>query len=222
MDVLVTGGDTELGRTIAAGFIDAGHAVVIAGAHRDDLELVAKELDVESIVFDNTDTDSVKQARAQLPHHLDAVVNVPVLPNLGDPRSYSLSELAGAWQATFEAVLLSAVLTVQIAGDHLRSGGSIINVHPDAPRDGSAGAAIKAALADWTAGQAGAFGTRGITVNAVAAGNSAEAGYEGLSRTSPSVGEEIARMAVFIATPAARHITGQTLHVSRGVPAGLG
>ena len=35
MEVLVTGGDTDLGRTIAEGFRDAGHRVVIAGARRE-------------------------------------------------------------------------------------------------------------------------------------------------------------------------------------------
>ena len=37
MEVLVTGGDTELGRTVAEGFRDSGHRVVISGARRDDL-----------------------------------------------------------------------------------------------------------------------------------------------------------------------------------------
>ena len=46
MDVLLTGGDTELGRAIAEGFRDDGHRVVIAGSRRDDLEVAAKELDV--------------------------------------------------------------------------------------------------------------------------------------------------------------------------------
>ena len=50
MEVLVTGGDTDLGRTIAEGFRDAGHSVVITGARRDDLEVAAKELDVDAIV----------------------------------------------------------------------------------------------------------------------------------------------------------------------------
>ena len=50
MDVLVTGADTELGRTIAENFRDAGHKVVISGARRDDLEVSAKELDVDAIV----------------------------------------------------------------------------------------------------------------------------------------------------------------------------
>ena len=47
MDVLLTGGDTELGRIIAEGFRDAGHKVVIAGSRRDDLEVAAKEIDVD-------------------------------------------------------------------------------------------------------------------------------------------------------------------------------
>ena len=44
MDVLVTGGDTDLGRTIAESFRDAGHQVVIAGARRDDLEVARRHL----------------------------------------------------------------------------------------------------------------------------------------------------------------------------------
>ena len=111
---------------------------------------------------------------------------------------------------------------MQILGDHLRSGGSIVTVIPEHPREGSAEAAIKAAVSDWTAGQATHFGTRGITVNAVASGRSAEPGYDGLSRTPAPVAAEIARLALFLTTPAARHITGQTLHVSQGALANFG
>ncbi|HKP40887.1 SDR family oxidoreductase [Mycobacterium sp.] len=223
MDVLVTGGDTDLGRTIAEGFRDAGHQVVIAGARRDDLEVAAKELDVDAIVFDNTDPASLEQARSQFPHHLDTIVNVPTPRwDAGDPRTYSLSDLAAAWRNALDATAVSAVLTVQILGDHLRSGGSIVTVIPEHPRDGSAEAAVKAAVAEWTAGQATYFGTRGITVNAVAAGRSAEPGYDGLSTTPPPVAAEITRLALFLATPAARHITGQTLHVSQGALANFG
>ena len=223
MDVLVTGGDTDLGRTIAEGFRDAGHQVVIAGARRDDLEVAAKELDVDAIVFDNTDPVSLEQARSQFPHHLDTIVNVPTPRwDAGDPRTYSLSDLAAAWRNALDATAVSAVLTVQILGDHLRSGGSIVTVIPEHPRDGSAEAAVKAAVAEWTAGQATYFGTRGITVNAVAAGRSAEPGYDGLSTTPPPVAAEITRLALFLATPAARHITGQTLHVSQGALANFG
>jgi len=223
MDMLLTGGDTELGRTIAEGFRDGGHTVVIAGARRDDLDVAAKELDVDSIVFDNTDPASLEEARSLFPHHLDAIVNVPA-PRwaAGDPRAFALGDHAVAWRNALEATLLSAVLTVQILGDHLRSGGAIVNVVPESPREGSSDAAIKAAVSNWTAGQAAHFGIRGITVNAVAAGRSVEPGYDGIAGTSPSVAAELTRLALFLTTPSARHITGQTLHVSHGSLANFG
>ena len=155
MEVLVTGGDTDLGRTVAEGFRDAGHRVVITGARRDDLEVAAKELDVDAIVCDNTDPASLEEARALFPHHLDTIVNVPAPTwDAGDPRTYTLADHAAAWRNALDATVLSAVLTVQVVGDHLRSGGSIISVVPENPREGSADAAIKAALSNWTEGQA--------------------------------------------------------------------
>ena len=217
MDVLVTGGDTDLGRAIAEGFRDAGHKVVIAGTRRDDLEVTAKELDADAIVFDSTDPTSLEAARGQFPHHLDTIINVPAPRwQARDPRTYSLSDQAAAWRNALDATVLAAVLTVQTVGDHLRSGGSIVNVVPENPRKGSVEAAIKAAVSDWTAGQAAHFGARGITINVVASGRCAEPGYEGLSRTPPPVAAEITRLALFLTTPSARHITGQTLHVSQG------
>ncbi|OFJ51620.1 SDR family oxidoreductase [Mycolicibacterium grossiae] len=222
-EVLVTGGDTELGRTIAEGFRDAGHRVVIAGARRDELEVAAKELDADSLVLDNTDPAAVEAVRSQLPHHLDTIVNVPAPTwSGGDPRTFTLADQATAWRSALDATLLSAVLTVAVLGDQLRSGGSIVNVVPDNPVEGGPEAAIKAAISNWTAGQATHFGIRGITVNAVATGKGAEPGYDGVGSTSPSVAAEITRLALFLTTPAARHITGETLHVSHGALANFG
>jgi NAD(P)-dependent dehydrogenase (short-subunit alcohol dehydrogenase family) len=217
VEVLVTGGDTELGRVVAEGFHDEGHTITLLGARRDDLEVAAKELEADAIVCDNTDPTALAAVRHLFPHHLDTIVNVPAPRwTAGDPRAYSLSDLASAWRNSLNDTMLSAVLTLETVGDHLRSGGSIISVVPENPRPGSAEAAIKAALGSWVAGQATIFGTRGITVNAVAVGRSAQPGYEGLSTTPPSVAAEIARMSQFLTTGAARHITGQTLHVSHG------
>ena len=226
-EVLVTGGDTELGRTVADAFRDDGHKVTLVGARRHDLEIAAKELDMDAIVCDTTDPASLDQVAGLLPHHLDAIVNVPAPGrDAGDPRTYSMSETAQAWRNALDATVLSAVLTVQAAGDHLRSGGSIVSVVAQNPSAGSSldhiGAAVKATLSNWIAGQAGVFGTRGITVNAVAGGRGVQPGYDGLSRTTASGAAEIARLALFLTTPAARHITGQTLHVSHGALAHFG
>ncbi|CAJ1582651.1 SDR family oxidoreductase [[Mycobacterium] wendilense] len=223
MEVLVTGGDTELGRAVAEEFRDAGHNVVISGARRDELEIAAKELEVNSIVCDPTDPASLAEARTSFPHHLDTIVNIPAPRHTtGDPRTFTAGEHAAAWHHALDATVLAPVLTLQTIGDHLRSGGAIVNVVPESPREGSAASAVKAALADWTAGQAVQWGTRGITVNVVATGRGAEPGYEGLSTVSPSVAGEIARLALFLTSSSARHVTGQTLHVSSGVPAHFG
>jgi NAD(P)-dependent dehydrogenase (short-subunit alcohol dehydrogenase family) len=217
MEVLVTGGDTDLGRAIAEGFRDAGHKVVISGARRDDLEVAAKELDVDAIVCDPTDPASLAEARSLFPHHLDTIVNVPAPRwETGDARTFTMVEHAAAWRNALDAAVLAPVLTLQTVGDHLRSGGAIISVVPESPRDGSVGAAVKAALADWTVGQAAHYGTRGITINVVATGLGVEPSYDGLSATPPSVAAEIGKLALFLTSPSARHITGQTLHVSSG------
>lgn len=217
VEVLVTGGDTDLGRVVAEGFRDDGHTVTLVGARRDELEVAAKELEADAIVCDNSDPESLAEVRDLFPHHLDTIVNVPApRRDAGDPRTYTLADLAGAWRSTLDATVLSAVLTVQAVGDHLRAGGSIVNVVPENPRPGSMDAAMKAALASWVAGQATVFGARGITVNAVAAGRSAQPGYDGLTSVPPPVSAEVARMSVFLTTPTARHITGQVLHVSHG------
>ncbi|MEZ0340910.1 SDR family oxidoreductase [Mycobacterium sp. pV006] len=223
MDVLITGSDTDLGRTIAQSFAEAGHHLVLAGRRADELEVAAKELDVDGVVVDPADPASLAAAVSELPSHLDIVVNVPSpVWTPGDARVYALADHAAEWRGLFDAGLVGAVLTTHLVGDQLRSGGSIVTVIPEPPAPGSAAAAVKAAIAEWTAGQADHFGVRGITINAVAAGRGVEPGYDGLSSTPPSVSAEIARLALFLSTPAARHITGQTLHVTHGALVNFG
>src|ERR1700751_3015849 len=135
VEVLVTGGDTELGRTVAEGFRDDGHKVTLGGAQRRDLEVAAKELDVDAIVCDTTDPASLAEVRGLFPHHLDTIVNVPAPGwDAGDPRTYSISDTATAWRNALDATVLSAVLTVQAVGDHFRSGGSTISVVAENPQ----------------------------------------------------------------------------------------
>ena len=231
MDVLVTGADSDLGRTVAETFRAAGHQVVVSGVRRDELELVAKELEVDAIVCDPADAASLAQARPQFPQNLDTIVTVPGPTSAdGDPRAFTTADTAEAWRSAFDRTVVSAVLTVQTVADNLRSGGSIVTVVADGPgatgarsaADSAPVAAAKAALSNWTAGQADHLGTRGITINTVACGRTAQPGYPGLADTQPSVATEIARLALFLATPAARHITGQTLHVGRGTAASYG
>ena len=218
MDVLITGADTDLGRSVAEGFSAAGHRLVLTGMDADALDSVARGAGADAVVVDPNDPASLADAQLRIPHDLDAVVVVPPPAwTGGDPRAFTLADTAAAWRSAFDRTVVSAVLTVQAIGDHLCSGGSIVVVVPvGSGSESGAEAAAKAALTTWTSSQADHFGARGITINAVACGRPAQPGYQGLTGEPPSAATEIARMAVFLATPAARHITGQTLHIGRG------
>ena len=143
MDVLVTGADSALGRTVAETFRAAGHQVVVSGVARDELELVAKELQVDAVVCDPADPASLADARSQFPSHLDTIVTVPGPGWVGpDPRAFSTADTATAWRSAFDRTVLSAVLTVQAVADNLRSGGSIVTVVADSPADSAPESAV--------------------------------------------------------------------------------
>lgn len=142
-----------------------------------------------------------------------------------------LVDLLSAWRANLDANLLSAVLTTTAVSGKLRTGGSVINV-------GSIGAeyattsygAAKAALAAWTAGLSSEVGPRGLTANLISPGYIAETGFFHGRLTEQRRAaliaathdgraghpDDIAETAFFLASPGARHITGQTLHVNGG------
>lgn len=218
MDVLITGADTDLGRSVAERFSTAGHRLVLTGTGADALDSAARGFGADAVVLDPADPAGLADAQLRIPHDLDAVVIVPPAAwEGGDPRAFTLADTASAWRSALDRTVVSTVLTVQAVGDHLCSGGSIVAVVPvGSGTDNGPEAAAKAALTTWTSSQADHFGARGITINTVACGRAAQPGYPGLAVEAPSAAAEIARMAVFLATPAARHITGQTLHVGRG------
>lgn len=218
MDVLITGADTDLGRVVAQGFGTDGHRLHLTGVDADALGEVARDLRAEALVCDPADPASLAQAQSGIPHDLDAVVIVPPPARLGgDPRGFTLTDTAAVWRSAFDRTMVSTVLIVQAIAEHLSSGGSIVSVVPvGSGAESGPESAAKSALSTWTASQADHFGARGITINTVACGRPAQPGYEGLSGEPPSAATEIARMARFLVTPAARHISGQTLHVGRG------
>lgn len=220
MDVLITGADTDLGRAVAEAFSRAGHRLLLTGADSGALEAAAHDLQADAIVCDPTDPAGLAQAQARIPHDLDAVVVVPPPEWIGgDPRAFTLTDTAVVWRSAFDRTVVSTVLVVQTVSEQLRSGGSIVSIAPvGSPAGFGPEAAAKAALSTWTASQADHFGARGVTINTVACGRTAQPAYAGLTGNPPSTAGEIARMALFLAAPAARHITGQTLHVGRGAP----
>jgi 3-oxoacyl-[acyl-carrier protein] reductase len=127
--------------------------------------------------------------------------------------------------------LVSAVLTTYAVADRLAAGGSVISIGTiGAERGGGSYGAAKAALAAWNADLSSEIGPRGVTANVISAGYIAGTNFFRGRLTSqrretlvaathdkrPGKPDDIAETAHFLASPGARHITGQNIHVNGG------
>jgi 3-oxoacyl-[acyl-carrier protein] reductase len=233
--VVVTGGATGIGRAVAAAFIKAGNEVVITGRRSAPLAAAATELGsgARAVTFDACEPAQVERALADLPQQVDVLVNnAGGNTDIGVPEPASLAEVAAAWQANINANLLSAVLVTSALRDRLSAGGAVISLSSIAAHRGGAGsyAAAKAAVEAWNLTLAQDVGADGITANVVAPGytEGTEFFRGGMTdqRRSALIGqtangragtaEDIAATVLFLASPGASHITGQTIHVNGG------
>lgn len=231
--VLVTGGGGGLGKAVAERFRADGDAVVVTGRNADRLAKTAAELDVTAVRCDATDPAQVAQLAEQLGGHVDVLVNMAGgntdFERSGEPAD--LGEVMAAWHANLNANLLSAVLTTTAVLDRFRPGGSVVNVGSIGAEHASTSyGAAKAAVAAWTAGLAETVGSRGLTANVISPGyiegteffhgrltDERRAALVGATHTGRAGRvEDVAETAFFLASPGARHITGQILHVNGG------
>lgn len=144
-----------------------------------------------------------------------------------------LGRLVAGWQANLAANLLSAVLTTTALAERLVSGGSVVLIGSIAADRGSGGGsygAAKAALTAWNVDLSAELGARGITSNVVSPGFVADTAFFGDRMTDERRAslraatrnkregrpEDIADTVFFLASPGARHITGQVLNVNGG------
>jgi 3-oxoacyl-[acyl-carrier protein] reductase len=238
-NVLITGASGGIGRAIAARFVADGDIVVITGRNADRLQRAAAELGAHGVVCDAADPAQVAGLGEQIGATLDVLVN-----NAGGNTNFErngeaegadvrseLERLAADWQANLDANLISAVLTTHAVADRLAPGGSVISIGTiGAERNGGSYGAAKAALAAWNADLSSEIGPRGVTANVISAGYIAGTNFfrdrltpqrrETLIAAThdkrPGEPDDIAETAYFLASPGARHITGQTIHVNGG------
>lgn len=229
--VLVTGGTSGIGRAIAELFAADGDEVVLTGRRPDAVERTAAELSARGVVCDATDPGQVAELADLLPevHVLvNAAGGLPAPAGADLPRLHAVS---ADWQANLAQNLLSAVLTTTAVRPALAPGGAVISIGSlGAERRGGAYGASKAALSAWNAALSAELGPLGITSNVIAAGYvegteffrgalTPERRATLIAETHtnrPGTPADIARTAHFLASPGARHITGQTLHVNGG------
>ncbi len=237
---LVTGAGSGLGRSIARRFAAAGARVAVhyrasgEGASGVVREIRALGGDARAIAGDLThegEASRVVEETAESFGRLDVLVN-----NAGAYPLVSLLEMSAAqWDEVLAANLTSALLCLQAAARRMQvsGGGAIVNVtsiQAFRPALGLAHySAAKAGLEMLTRSAAVELGAVGIRVNAVAPGVIWREGIEsawpeGVARYRAAaplrrIGqpEEVADACLFLASPAARFITGVSLAVDGGV-----
>lgn len=238
--VLVAGGSRGIGHAIARQFAQAGASVSLCArgaaaltAARDALGPAA-----HAQVCDLADAEQITawvQAAAAHLGGIDILVNNASGLGMGDDEA--------GWAACLNVDIMAMVRSSQAALPHLRAahragrGPSIINLSSISAYRPSvrapAYAAAKAAMNSYTTSQAALLARDGIRVNAIAPGSVEFPGglwaqrreqepelYQRTLRSIPfgRLGrpEEIADVALFLASPAARWMTGQVLSVDGG------
>jgi len=230
--VVVTGGGTGIGKAIAEAFVAEGAKVVITGRREQTLRAAAEAIGARYVVCDGTDVDAVSSLGERLGDPVNVLVN-----NAGGNKDFEyppgedLRALADSWRANLEANLLSAVLTTAALDKQLVPGGAVIHIGSFATDRGAGSyGAAKAALASWSIALAMRLGKRDITSNVVSPGYIDDTEFFRdrmtpefhAARTAetltgrPGHPADIAGAVLFLASPGARQVTGQVLHVNGG------
>ncbi|WP_084495819.1 SDR family NAD(P)-dependent oxidoreductase [Nocardia shimofusensis] len=226
---LVVGGASGIGLATVRAFAAEGYRVVLADVNTEAAERLAAELGVTVLRMDVTDEDSVAAGFAAVAD-LRAVVNCAGLSMPGPVTDLELS----AWRTTIDVCLTGSFLVVKYAGRHVVDGGSVtciasLNAHQ--PGTGMASyCSAKAGVVMLVEVAALELAQRGIRVNAInpglvdtplVAGVALVPGLREEYLENTPLGrsgspEEIADMAVFLASDKARWMTGSAIDLNGG------
>ena len=240
---MVTGASSGIGRAAAVALAREGARVVVnfcknqAGAEEAVVAIQAAGGDAFAFRADVTRAVEVEAMVSAARHrwgHIDILVN-----NAGDLLARrTLADMTEEyWDQIMDLNLKSVFLCVKAVWEEMaaRKSGCIINVTSIAGRNGggpsaAAYAAAKGGMLTYTKGLAKELAPYGVRVNGVAPGVIATPYHE---RYSPGevfqrfvaaiplgragTSEEVADVIVFLASPAARYLTGETIEVNGGM-----
>jgi len=233
--VLVTGGSSGIGLGVARAFAEAGAEVTITGRRSDAAEY---DVDLSGLAYrqaEMTDSDSLRALASDI-DALDVLVN-NAGGSLMAEDEWRPEVFATALQLhLISAFTLAVTLKPQLAKSALSGGGSVVNCAsmsafkavPVVPGYGAG----KAGIVQMTLNMGVAWAQDNVRVNAVAPGL-IETNMTALMKTEPMKEVEAAELArvpmgrwgspedvspafLFLASPAACFITGQTLCVDGG------
>ncbi len=238
---IVTGGGTGIGRTIALEFAKAGANVVVASRKQENLDRVAGEIKAlgrESLVI-ATDIRVPEQVDNMVKQTEDKFGRIDILVNnAGAGFPVKVEEMSpNAWDVIININLKGTFLCSAAVGKVMiqQKSGKIINIASIAGIDGDPGmahyGAAKAGIINFTKSLSGAWAQHNINVNCIAPGmietegvraqkiltaKRAGDGTQAPPLQLPGKPEDVAYLAVFLASEAANHISGETM-VIKGV-----
>jgi 2-deoxy-D-gluconate 3-dehydrogenase len=235
---LVTGSSKGIGAAIAQALAHAGADIVLVGRTKESLEATKSSIantgrKVEIVLCDVSSPEAIKEAFASV-----AELKVDILIN----NAGSISRAPAAdtemqdWNRIIDTNLNSVFQISQACGRAMiaKGSGTIINIASLLSFQGGinvpAYTASKHGVAGITKALANEWGSRGVTVNAIAPGYistdntaalRADADRNASILARIPIGrwgnpDDIASVAVFLASPAARYINGEVLTVDGG------
>ena len=236
---LVTGASRGIGEAAARALDAAGARVVLTGRSADDLDRVAAGLRNEPVVIPadlappGSGTDLARTVLAAT-GGVDVLVNNAGIPMRRTPDALTEAELDLVYAVNVRSLLM---LSIGLAPAMIeRGGGSIINVSSIASLRGPLGrvayAATKGAVDALSRALAADWGPKGIRVNAINPGIIATAIWEESRATVPGLiedmaaqiplkrwgeAEDIADVILFLASDAARYVSGESIAVDGGM-----
>jgi len=242
--VLVSGGSRGIGQAMAAGFRERGATVIITGRDVDALTQTAhaistSESAVTPVVCDVARKDDVERLVSQVLSRfkqIDTLINVAGV----NRRKPALEVTEDDYDFILDINLKGAFLLAQAVGRDMVQRGcgcqiNVASINTDRPLKNVLPYAMsKAGIAQMTRGLAAEWGPSGVRVNGIAPGfiltdltkklwsnpQMLAWGHANTPQRRLGVPEDLVGAAIFLASPAASFLTGQTLYVDGGFTAG--
>ena len=229
--VLITGAANGFGAAMAQRFHEAGARLILADIEEHAVTAVAAKYNAEALFFDQADLASVDRLAAQA-GAVDILINNAGVLIAKPLLETSLEEMT----RTIDVDFVGALRLLQQVGRGMveRRRGVILSIGSQTAFCGGENravyAAAKAAIIQITKAAAVEWGPHGVRVLCLAPGRSltrmtvqttqeGKSGDRGLARVPLGrwgTADEVAKMALFLASDAASYVTGETLIADGG------